>query len=404
MSDTIGSLKKLVLTLLVMKSFEKFGAEQQENPDDEKKSVLAWLARINLTIIPAALAAAVSVGEAQAESIETIHGQDWLQGVETLRESVMSAETEVGATFIMGEDGKQYWYSSGKGETTSVKKSASDLKRELAQFTEASGEEVERFCEAHTHNLAAMAAVNFISKDELATFQAEGYGPSVPPSLTDVSIFNEAKIQSAVGETPYFKTVFDAQGIWYSRVPTDSDYDAFPDFRAEIDRKREIISQVFGDYENGFDGGIITPALESMEEQTLEELVLKYGSEHDIEDIERTRKKSPANVRKRLESTLRMALMTNDSPDYPLISEIINSDEDQTKYQEYLDAMSIDNRKFFDDTVDSWVNASKDGQIDESMLDQVYEAYIRNGALVRFVPYDKIPDEPPCAGPDYKSE
>lgn len=34
----------------------------------------------------------------------------------------------------------------------------------------------------------------------------------------------------------------------------------------------------------------------------------------------------------------------------------------------------------------------------------MYEAFIRQGALVRFVPYDQVPNEPPCAGPDYRSE
>jgi len=388
----------------VMKSFENFGAQRPENPEEERISIIRWLAKVNPALIPAAFAAAISAGEVNAESIEEIHGQNWLQGVETLRESVMNADTEVGATFVIGEDGKQYWYSSGRGEATSVNKSTADLERELAQFTEASGEEVDRFCEAHTHNLAAMAEVNFISDEELAQFQTAGYGPSAPPSLADINLFSEAKISSAVGDTSYFKTVFDAQGVWYSRVPTDADYDAFPNFRAEVDHKREVAGQVFGDHDNEFAGGIITEALEAMDEETLEELVTKYGRERDHESIAFTKKHFPDDVRKRLESVLRIQLMTNNDAENPLISEILSSDTDRNLYQAFLDADPVDDYQFYKDTKRSWIEASKDGEIDESLIPQMYEAFIRNGALVRFVPYDQVPNEPPCAGPDYKPE
>ena len=49
-----------------------------------------------------------------------------------------------------------------------------------------------------------------------------------------------------------------------------------------------------------------------------------------------------------------------------------------------------------------WIEVSKDGQFDELLLPRMYEALIRHNAFVRFVPYDQVPHEPPCAGPDYK--
>ena len=387
-----------------MKSFENFGTQRPENPDEERKSVMSWLGKSNPALIPAAFAAAISAGEVQAESIEEIHGQDWLQGVETLRESVMNADTEVGATFVIGEDGKQYWYSSGRGEATSVNKSTSDITRELAQFTEASGEEIDRFCEAHTHNLAAMAEVDFTNDEELAKFQAAGYGPSAPPSLGDINLFSEAKISSAVGDTSYFKTVFDAQGVWYSRVPTDADYDAFPNFRAEVDHKREVMGEVFGDVRNEFEGGIVTEVLEALDMETLQELVDKYGSDSDQRSVEFSREHSPNNIRSTLESALRTLLIINNDPDYPLISEVLRSDAYRDLYQSFLNADSVDDYQFYKDTKMNWIEASKDGQYDESLIPQMYEAFIRNGALVRFVPYDQVPNEPPCAGPDYRPE
>ena len=391
-----------------MKNFENFPARHVEKtvekPKDEKESVIKWLTKVNPALIPAAFAAAISAGEVKAESIEEIRGQDWLQGVETLRESVMNDEIEVGATFVLGKDGKQYWYSSGQGHETSVKKNTDDLVKELGQFTEATGEEVDRFCNTHTHNLAAMAAVDWISEEELVKFRKEGYGPSAPPSLTDISIFSVAQINSAVGDTPYFSTVFDAQGVWYSRIPSDADYNAFPTFRAEIDYKREVMKQIFGDYKNDFEGGILKEVLQTMRENVLEKLVAEYGSERDQESIEFYRQHFPNKVKDKMELILWGKLVANDNPEYQLISEILSSDEDRTLYQSYLEASPIDDYQFYQDARENWTEASKDGEFDESLLPQMYEAFIRNGALVRFVPYDQVPNEPPCAGPDYKAE
>lgn len=394
---------KKMLEWRVMKYFENFGAQRPENLEGETKSVISWFAKNNPALIPAALAAAISVGEVKAESIEEIHGQNWLEGVETLRESVMSAETEVGATFVIGEDGTQHWYSSGKGEVASVNKNMSDIQQELDQFTEVNDEAVERFCEVHTHNLAAMAEVDYISDAELTQFRADGYGPSAPPSLDDISLVTEAKIQSAVGDASYFKTVFDAQGVWYSRVPTDADYDAFPNIRAEIEHKKEVQESVFGD-PSDLSGGIVIEAMEAMDEETLQALVEEYGSEQDREGIAFAKEYSPEQVRPRLVSALWLNLIVNRDPDYPLISDILSKETDRELYQTYLEAYSSDDDQFYRDTKASWVEASKDGQFDESMLPQMYEALIRQGALVRFVPYDQVPNEPPCAGPDYKPE
>ena len=315
----------------------------------------------------------------------------------------MYDEIEVGATFVFGEDGKQFWYSSGQGHETSVNKSTTDLARELEQFTETNGEKVARFCEAHTHNLAAMGAVDWFTDEELAKFREDNYGPSVPPSLQDVYVSSAAKIQHAVGDTPYFRAVFDAQGIWYSRVPYESDYDAFPGYRAELDHKREVMGQVF-DRKNEFAGGIITEAFQGIEDDVLEQLVVQYGTDSDQESIASLKEHFPENVRDRLESVLRILLLRNDRSDYPLVSEILSSEADRSLYQTFLEADAVDKYNFYFNTLNNWVQASKDGQFDESLLPQIYEAFIRNGAFVRFVPYDQVPNEPPCAGPDYKAE
>ena len=263
-----------------MEKMKTLSAERPKNPEspkDERASIIRWLAKVNPALIPAAFAASMSageVGEVRAESIEEIHGQEWLQGVETLRESVMNADIEVGATFVLGEEGTQFWYSSGVGNESSVGKSTGDIVGTLSQFTEGTKENISRFCDAHTHSLSAIRAVDWISDEELATFREEGYGPSIPPSLADIDFFVHAEVHDAtyemIGEDiSYFQAVFDAQGVWYSRLPIQADYDAFPVFKAESEHRVALLSKVFGDAENEFTGGPVTQALQRMEEDTL---------------------------------------------------------------------------------------------------------------------------------------
>lgn len=394
-----------------MKSFETFGAGRAERPDgnenkNKERSVFARLARMNPALIPAVVATGISVNanEVRAESIREIDGQDWREGVETLRESVMTADIEVGANFIIGKEGAEHWLSFGRGDALSVSKDFFiDLPRQLAQFTEATGEEVERFCNAHTHPLIVAAAVNLISNEELAMFQAEGYGLSMPPSLPDIDLVSQHSIVLGAGGTPHFSAVFDPQGVWYSRVTTEADFDTFPAVRADLDRYRELYTQLFGD---GYDGeSVIAPLLSSISEQTLEELVRKHGSELDIELVDEYRESRHASDRYRLELVLRNALITNDDPNSPLIAEILTTEDARALYQEWrLAVLSLFDEQQFHEVMVSWIEASKDGQVDEQMLPQLREAYIRQGAVVRFVPYEQLPHEPPCAGPDYRAE
>ncbi len=400
-----------------MNPLENFGVDSSKSPEEETKTASAPISKINPAIIPAAFAAVIGAGEVQAEDIETIHGQDWLKGVEILRESVMSAESEVGATFVIGEDGTQYWYSSGRGEATSVKNSTDDLRQLLDQFSKESDEAVDRFCNAHTHPLVAMAEVDFISDEELAKFQALGYGPSAPPSLQDISPLNAAKTKNEVGDMPYFNTVFDPQGLWYSRAPIATDYELFPDYLAEVNQYSQIYETVFN--------GSLKHTLETISDSELRDLVERYGSEDDLKKINANKEMADGyasvegdsdalaysemlydTVRRVTETALLVVLKNNTNINHPLLDKFFKDEEDRSRYQTFVQINSerTDNNQFYLNTTKKWVEASKDGKIDESLLPQIYEAFIRNGALVRFVPYDQVPNEPPCAGPDYKPE
>ena len=80
------------------------------------------------------------------------------------------------------------------------------------------------------------------------------------------------------------------------------------------------------------------------------------------------------------------------------------------KLQENLMTLVVDkaarDRVFLDEVKHEWIKTSMTVSPEQLLSTKEYkklrEAYARNAAYIRFVPHQKVPDEPPCTGTDYK--
>jgi hypothetical protein len=127
-----------------------------ENPirkteNDVTNSVLNFLRETRALFLPVALAGFLNTHEANAQSIESIKGQDWSTGVTTLQESVINGNTEVGAVYVKNKDGHGQWRSFGTGSETRLKATEEELEKII-------GDEAVIFCRTHTHPLVSFVA------------------------------------------------------------------------------------------------------------------------------------------------------------------------------------------------------------------------------------------------------
>ena len=199
--------------------------------------------------------------------------------------------------------------------------------------------------------------------------------------------------------------VVDAAGVTYHRLIKDQDIEhEFPDyFQEKLQR-----SAIFNEWDE-----TISLLLENLDTMTVDRLyrLTKDGDKYDAgKPFDYTTKFSPEEIeqykRKGLKHTLILGSEGNEDIAQTLIAGNPKAEKLHTTFVTNVRGAAERNQEILNQTRSNWIKTSMSISPEQLPASKAYaelrEAFARNGAYIRFVPHQKIPDEPPCAGTDYK--
>jgi hypothetical protein len=266
--------------------------------------------------------------------------------------------------------------------------------------------------ELHTHPLSAGEAVGFISAEEADNVRTGKHSAAMPPSGFsmggDISLWDYSKLQTSLHEfakkgisVEILKGVVDAAGITYFRPTSEEDIKReFPAYFAELEQRRAIIS----DWQE-----TVTPLISGLDEATLNELH-QFTREKGKYDHSAYRAMDKKIVTEFMQGDLESALHGGQGEEQ-IAQKLFNDNPKAQKLQDDLKTRVItakeNDETILDEARLEWIKTSLYVPPEQLSSTKAYaklrEAYARNMAYIRFVPHSQVPNEPPCAGTDFKA-
>ena len=370
-----------------------------------------------------AVMAALGPVEGKAEAIESINGNNWSSGVELLKENIIGGAHEVGALFFINGAGEENWQSFGtpKG-SDEVSINIWEGHDSLREYEETNGK-AERACFAHTHPVGALFEDTKTANQQIAPLADQGK-IFFAPSITDITVMSGNQLISQ----NFSSLVFEMSGAWYMRMANESDFENSPAIKEFSKRQALLKDNLFGTA--GKDGAL-AEGLNKMSDEDIA-LILE-GVEGSVKRWSELDERSDREL-----SIISITdqLLTKDSEGIDLESFVTKIGPDVTNTYSELKTLK-DQSKFIYDFTQAYamlsnLSPSSELKIIDSAQEQLeslrptyieqyrgefghepelggdlkellLEGLLLNGAKGRFVSYDQLATEPPCAGPDYDS-
>lgn len=386
---------------------EKLG-ESNATRERERTSIFRWLRDRGLLIyMTAALSAATPFKHERIEAAEIPPGATWMEGIQTLRNGVFSDKVETQGTFyIDNQTHRGKWIFGKEGIPTRVEIKTTDVAD--AVEAELSGVPTQSItiCGLHTHPLSA-EAMGFFS-EESRNIRNGKHSVSLPPSGTDIDLSNMYEWEAAIKKfrekgviAEARQGVVDAAGITYHRPIKEQDIkQEFPEHFAELEQRKAISRE----WEEA-----VTPAVDNLDTATVNKLhkLIPMPYERYVRLYKGSYSEQEETAFKRRDIKERfMKGRSMDDIAAVLFAENPKTQQLQENYMTLVvDKAARDYNLFVEARLD-WIKTSMAVSPEQLTSTKEYtklrEAYARNAAYIRFVPHQKIPDETPCAGTDYK--
>ncbi len=395
----------------------KKSGEVESAQEQERTSIFRWLRDRGLLIyMTAALSVATPFKHERLEAADIPRRATWMEGIQTLRKGVLYDQVETQGTFYIDNQTHRGKWIFGKGGTPMrVEVKTTDVADAVeAEFSAAPTQSI-TVCGLHNHPLSdgesADIISTIISAEERQNIRKGKHSVSFPPSGTDIGLQNILEWEAALkkrrekGVTADARQgVVDAAGITYHRPIKEQDLQQeFPDYFAELEQRKAT----FRKWKEAIEP-LMANLVANLDAATLDQLHrhTKYSGIYDrgkyatfSEDGKRTLK--------RLD--LKNALREGDGGE-EIARVLFAGNPKAQKLQEDYITLIIDKaareRDAFVEARLDWIKTSMTVSPEQLTSTKEYtklrEAYARNAAYIRFVPHQKIPDEPPCAGTDYK--
>jgi hypothetical protein len=357
-------------------------------------------------LLPLATAYAISAFGIFAEprelrAAEIMPDMSWSQGIEALHHDALTAKNEAGATYVRFKDGSGKWASISQGEATeqdtSLREQVKEIKSELR-----SGQ-IERICQFHTHPVFAGEKVRLITEEQrkIAEEQGENASISFPPSEGDISLWSVGQIRSFYkgnefnAQKYYIRAVIDPAGVWYYRPVTYEDVKKYPDLVAEKKERRDIAYK-WRDYVN--------TRIQGLSDIEITELVRRVKDSRYNEAAGSGMSLKREELREIAKSDITLALMDNEEQ---ISKSFFTTDESNLLQDQWVNIVkkgSERDAQMYAEAYTDYISASLKGEIKEDIYSKLQQAFVRSGAAVRYVRYNKLNNEPPCSGVDMKEK
>ncbi len=328
------------------------------------------------------------------EAAEIPRTATWEQGALELAQSAKEKPVEYGATFLSYTDGTNDWLPTNAGEAARTDSNIYLRKNLLETYSR--NKKIAYACNIHTH-----------PPDTVREAPRDAKPPFIPPSKQDISAAYSMNsiLGMHVGAQSLSFAVFDPKGIWYYRALNDNELRKKPALWNKIERRRElekdfmareraVLNIVYSlDDKTTLQAAQHLPAKvrASIEPQNTSHpgVLGTYIKEHLVGmDRENLSKEilnlMPSGKQRELEGI------------YTVGSELRSLEDFFSGRASAADGIAYNIRKN-SATMDDF-----DFEVVYPALQKMYEQDLL--AKIRFVPYEQVAGEPPCAGPDYVSE
>ncbi|OGG66567.1 hypothetical protein A3D71_02830 [Candidatus Kaiserbacteria bacterium RIFCSPHIGHO2_02_FULL_55_20] len=330
------------------------------------------------------------------EAAEIPQSASWQAGATKYKELVFNEKVEYGGNLVTYKNSSIHWvqpWTSGswRGVAGKPREKGAEI-RKLGNV-----EEIEAACKFHTHpEGSSRRAFKIPENTELSPF--------APPSRGDLSVQNMAAVSDlahsiGIPIEKTFEAVFDPRGVWYYRHATDEDFQR----DTEYWQSRQRLKEMQGDVKQ------FKREIQDRFQKMSDDAVFKLGRKLPLEIQKQTNMTDKNAITYALSKVL--YANTDDLTEEILSGLASGSERDRYKGSlemikevERLDKADAEEEIKFTGQFKAFVTGSTSSDFDfETRYAELQKAYLRGiDAVVRFVPYEKLDKEPPCAGPDYQ--
>ena len=277
------------------------------------------------------------------------------------------------------------------------------LKREAVEIS--GDRKIATVCLGHTHPISAIAATGVATSEN---------APSAPPSLLDTSLMDYSPIREQfidkmnaqeMTQEKLFKAVFEPRGIWYYRPANGNDIQTLdPEYSAFLQKEsavREQLNDIAFELRSWFEelsDGRIKEIVSSMSKTHQDDLQRYVANDQDYETGAKDRIVNILVHSPQERSEFARAVLSAEQ------GEQFRQMRHTLEQWDILSEKQAGYMKEVADMTHSFAKNSVSATFDfQTEYTELRQAYLRGQKIkMRFVPWEKVDQEPPCAGPDQK--
>lgn len=376
-------------TSAIMESTPKRKKQQESEggPSPLTKTLLSAVAAIGMLSAP---------DHKQLTSAEIDALSTWSDGAAKLRQAAQTGTREVGAILGQFQNGTMAWMRPIVGDETSVPLGREHNTRELERaIAAADGKRPVFLCDPHTHPGNGVAAKMGRAK----TNSLSAY----PPSAPDIRL--AAQQEKYFAESPLLKgveirhAVFAGQGVFYYG-PTSEWRGDVSKLAPEEDKERRTLERAHDLFENKVEQKFL--------KFTFAELFDLYRltrqgktDQRDAQGILKSFGNDEKEARRVLRKVLVSIVMVGEQREFA--SRFVTEEERLGDKSAELQTLTQKHTQYSNEVYQRFIATTMDGTPpSKPLLAELTKAYALQGSLIRFVPYEDLHTEPPCAGVRYK--
>jgi hypothetical protein len=350
------------------------------------------------TLKSAVLAAGLLIGyeHGPSKAAEIPPEASWTQGSEELRRRALEEQIEFATTYIGFVDGSSGWLTPVSGDDRSVERNTESMIEDTLQL--AKGKQIKNVCKSHTHPAKAFEKISGVTGASM---------PYMPPSRADVDLridlptmrYAQAFADQGLTYQSVYNAVFEPHGVWYFREQTDDDLQQIDPQQYELVMKNRHLYEQISDFKQEISLWVKEIPSRDIAKELANIGLPDEGYKLNIETV-----------------AALLTLRTNETT--PQFIAAVVPENRRARYKEIQESLGEWDR----------LSAMRAEQTDPKRLGTLLDTFRKNSlttnfnfnaeylklqsdvyshgwnAKVRFVPYEKLANEPPCAGPDYKPE
>ncbi len=395
-----------------MEGSEKFTVKTLEKPEgsktlpaSERPAIFRWFRDRGLPIyLTAALSVVAPFKTERLEAAEISPNATWIDGVETLhRESLNNVNESYGLFLKDNDTGRTKWIIGKEGKPTFVDIEPRGITKPVE--LEIAGHDASSItlCDIHTHPLSNTYYGQ--SDKEILDIRQGKQVIAKPPSgdiwQGDISVYRHEAFELAIDPirnkgitVEISQGVVDPAGITYHRLLKDQEIRyQYPNFHKELEESRVALRE----WEN-----TIRPLVDSLD-------IAKLNKLYELTEYDYKSKLDNTYSEQEMQEIKRQVIINTiifGVFGYNIAQELLADHSDGQKLLQDFKTKIFDKRFVMDEASYKWriksLTVSPEQLTSTEEYAKLREAYVQNGTKIRFVPHSQIPNEPPCAGTDYK--